>query len=114
MSTPMNMNSFITPTPGATGVAGPCVQKRGCSKAWTWFIVLALIVGVVLYFSAPQFVRECRKDSDCEKGGDCERRSPCINWGRLIFWSLVIAAVIVIVLYCLGFCGEGFDGCVKY
>ena len=116
-----NMNSFMTPnTQNAQGAA--CGPQAGCgsSRAWCAFLVLAVIVGIILYVARPCWLRrrngeECREKcekNECEEGG-FGFGGGCVDWGRLIFWSLVISAVLLLIFYCLG-CGANWAHMGKY
>lgn len=72
----------------------------------TWFIVVALIIGVLLFLFRPAIVMST----------DPQTGVRSLNWWYLILWSLGIALGIVILLWALrgfGNAGGAYDGLCK-
>lgn len=54
-----------------------------------WFIIFALLIGVIFFFMKPAFVQSV----DPATG---ELR---LDWGKLILWTVVIALIILVLMW---------------
>ena len=120
MSEPITMESLrsnVAAGPASRRAAAhrakECHDVEGSCRYWLWFLVIALVVGVILAVARPKFVRKCGEEErsrseKCDR--ECDDFFRDINWGKLVLWALVIALIICVVLYLLKHCGC-FDGC---
>ena len=71
-------------------------------SAWgglTWFIIIALVVGLLFFLFRPSVVLSTNTST-----GDLY-----LDWGKLILWSLVIALIVVLIIWLAsGGAGMGF------
>lgn len=72
-------------TPTSTTVVVEPVRFNGL----IWFVIFAILVGVILFFLKPGFVLS----TDAATG---ETR---LDWGKLVLWTVIIALVILIILW---------------
>lgn len=63
------------------------ITKPDTWNGVTWFIVLALIIGVLLFLIRPTFIMST----------DQQTGTKTLNWWHLILWSLGISLAIVLV-----------------
>ena len=95
---------------GPTAVApatGAGYQWGACGFI-VWWIILALIIGFILFLFRPTFLLDGR-----DRDGYGRDRDDCadVNWGTLVVWSLVVALVIIIIFWLLScFCGGNWGG----
>jgi len=70
--------------------------STGSWNAWVWFIVLAVIIGFLLWVSCPDFIT-------CY---DYKNKCRCLNWGSWLLWTIGIALVIVVLFWLFGGYGK--------
>ena len=78
-------------------------QGYGGWGFWGWFIVIAIIIGILFFLFRPTFVLSV----------DPNTGQYVLDFGKLIIWSLVIALIIVVILWLLrgafGGYGRGYE-----
>lgn len=70
----------------------PATKTVPASSAWgglTWFIIIALVVGLLFFLFRPSVVLSTNTAT-----GDLY-----LDWGKLILWSLVIALIVVFIIW---------------
>lgn len=65
-------------------------KKKGMN-IWLIFIVLAIIIGFILYFSHPSIVLS----------RNAQTNELYVDWGKLILWAIGIAIIVVLLLWVL-------------
>lgn len=65
-------------------------KKKGLN-IWVIFIILAVIVGLILYFTHPSIVLS----------RNTQTGELYVDWGKLVIWSIVIAIIGVLLLWLL-------------
>jgi hypothetical protein len=70
----------------------PVTKTVTSGSAWgglTWFIIIALVVGLLFFLFRPSVVLSTNTAT-----GDLY-----LDWGKLILWSLVIALIVVLIIW---------------
>jgi hypothetical protein len=83
-------------TPGTTTVVNTgdktaVVHKKRGINIWLIWLVLAIVIGVILYFSHPSIVLSRNATTN----------ELYVDWGKLILWAIGISLVVVLLLWLL-------------